>query len=554
MKESKIIKTNLGSIDRYDSVAWKPYFDMLLSGEKSQNKISEELGIDCRTLSGIFTKLGWLKSSKTHIRTKQGFISKESKEDWVIYHDMYMLKDKSYEEVSEYMGIDRGCLKRYLEKFEFPKRSMHDSVMLAQHKTVRTNMTKLGVPYPMMSRQVHAKSIDTCLNKYGVSNVGKVVELRNQDTDKNREHLKNVAETSIGKWSKYLVEKGYSLEEEFSKGIRNCKVAKEESSWVKYQFKHELCGTNFQGYFHVNGIRCPKCFPNNISLPEKNILGIVKRLLGEDVEVRENVSILDGRHIDIYIPSLKIGFEYNGNYWHTNKQKNDTNYHKSKTDIALSKGIRLYHIWEYEDSLKVESKLKSILGKIDVKYRHSKLQIKSVSTSEQREFLDINHLHGYLASTFCFGYYTKDEKLVSLISFNVKRDNSCELVRFCNIMDSKIFQGFSRLLKHSIKYLKAEYPCTSSVFSYAYRDWTPDPNSNVYMTNGFTLDGILSPSLRYYNDNDDKVYTRQTYMKHKLMKLFPSEYSDNLTADQILDLNRIYPMYDSGNLKFIMDI
>jgi hypothetical protein len=35
--------------------------------------------------------------------------------------------------------------------------------------------------------------------------------------------------------------------------------------------------------------------------------------------------------IDIYLPELKLGFEFNGLYWHSNKFK-EKNYHLNKTD------------------------------------------------------------------------------------------------------------------------------------------------------------------------------------------------------------------------------
>jgi hypothetical protein len=41
---------------------------------------------------------------------------------------------------------------------------------------------------------------------------------------------------------------------------------------------------------------------------------------------------------------LKLGFEFNGLYWHSNKFK-EKNYHLNKTDWFKEKGIYAY-IWE----------------------------------------------------------------------------------------------------------------------------------------------------------------------------------------------------------------
>ena len=39
------------------------------------------------------------------------------------------------------------------------------------------------------------------------------------------------------------------------------------------------------------------------------------------IKTESTCKILDGKEIDIYIPSLKLGFEFNGNYWHSSDLK-----------------------------------------------------------------------------------------------------------------------------------------------------------------------------------------------------------------------------------------
>lgn len=46
--------------------------------------------------------------------------------------------------------------------------------------------------------------------------------------------------------------------------------------------------------------------------------------------------------IDIYLPELKIGFEYNGTYWHS-----DINKDKIKQEHFKNKGIEIFIIWDY---------------------------------------------------------------------------------------------------------------------------------------------------------------------------------------------------------------
>lgn len=55
--------------------------------------------------------------------------------------------------------------------------------------------------------------------------------------------------------------------------------------------------------------------------------------------------VLNGREIDIYIPSYNLGIEYNGNRWHSSEMDKSENYHLSKSVQAEKKGISIIHIF-----------------------------------------------------------------------------------------------------------------------------------------------------------------------------------------------------------------
>ena len=100
------------------------------------------------------------------------------------------------------------------------------------------------------------------------------------------------------------------------------------------------------------------------SKPEQNILALVKQHYPKAQVLRDrNVSIPDKSHItgfeiDIYIPELRKGIEFNGKYWHslqglkrgrTNWPEHDLkNYHLIKTEHFKKKGIEILHIDEKE--------------------------------------------------------------------------------------------------------------------------------------------------------------------------------------------------------------
>ena len=87
---------------------------------------------------------------------------------------------------------------------------------------------------------------------------------------------------------------------------------------------------------------CPICDKGrNTSFPEQAILFYIKKIF-PDVESRKTI---DGKEVDIYIPSENLGIEYNGYHWH--KELDDKQYedHK-KVERLRQKGVKMLIINE----------------------------------------------------------------------------------------------------------------------------------------------------------------------------------------------------------------
>jgi len=143
---------------------------------------------------------------------------------------------------------------------------------------------------------------------------------------------------------------------------------------VKHKWKCLTCDHVFWRKWLAN-LKCPKCSHSNRiskgeSKQEKELLKFVKSLSLQCkiLENTKNILINKKDHrksleLDIYIPDLKIAFEYNGLYWHSEKYGCGKEYHMKKTLKCEKLGIRLVHIFEDEWILGKEN-LKMILRKI----------------------------------------------------------------------------------------------------------------------------------------------------------------------------------------------
>ena len=133
----------------------------------------------------------------------------------------------------------------------------------------------------------------------------------------------------------------------------------------------------------IDGTGCPHCyFEYGTSFPEQAILFYLSKVTS--VESRKKI---EKQEVDIYIPDFKIGFEYDGAYYHDNvksKQKE-----KSKNEIIKKNGIALYHIKE-SDKNEFDSKNKTIYCIIDRNYNYIAKVIKNIEKIINIEIKDID--------------------------------------------------------------------------------------------------------------------------------------------------------------------
>lgn len=244
---------------------------------------------------------------------------------------------------------------------------------------------------------------------------------------------------------------------------------------------------------------CPRC-GNILSKAEDEISVLISRYYAIE---RSNRDILDGLEIDIFIPELSIGIEYNGLRWHSEKFGKDKNYHLNKLAIANKKGVKLIQIFEDEYVNNKDIVIQKLFHQLkignDVKNKISarKCEIRNIEKNEAELFLIKNHIQGFANSSVYLGCFY-NEKLIGVMAFKKEsKDNGkWELTRFATD-NNLICRGVGGKL---FKYFIINYQ-PSEVKSFADRRWTIDENDNIYVKLGFSLEKKLSPDYMYFNYN-----------------------------------------------------
>jgi hypothetical protein len=409
------------------------------------------------------------------------------------------------------------------------KKIDEDKLKNILEKRKKTNLEKWGVEHPLQNKDIKDKFKKThidlygtdnysktedfiekhknkCLEKWGVDHHSKsdIVKLKKLNTNLERWNLKstlNIEKSNSERLKKFKSEKyrekyniskhlNYLNYNDSSISIFKCDCNKEHTFEIKYD--------NFKTRLENKIPLCTICNPigENNSIKEKELIDFIKSIYNGEIIT----SYRDGLEIDIFITHLNIGFEFNGIWWHSDIYK-DKWYHLNKLNFFKERGIRVINIWEDDWIFKkeiIKSQIRNLLGisnKIWARKCHIQ-EIKDVGIA--REFLDKNHIQGFVKSDIKIGLFYQNE-IVSIMTFDKsegrKKMNVDEwnLSRFCNKSDNSVIGGASKLLKFFITTYKPK-----RIISYADKDWS---GGYLYHKIGFNLISETNPDYRYLSNN-----------------------------------------------------
>lgn len=116
-----------------------------------------------------------------------------------------------------------------------------------------------------------------------------------------------------------------------------------------------------------NGKWCPYC-AKTISKPQKEIYKYIKNIFPQLNIILNNTKTIKPFHIDIYIPKLKIGIEYDGEYWHYSEwaiKNGSLERMKRKDKVCINNNINLIRVREKYWMNNKEIELQKIIDSIE---------------------------------------------------------------------------------------------------------------------------------------------------------------------------------------------
>mgnify|MGYP000163737759 CR=1 FL=1 len=196
---------------------------------------------------------------------------------------------------------------------------------------------------------------------------------------------------------------------------------------------------------------CFFCHPKE-SRGQLELFEFVKALVPDVVLSDRNV--ISPMELDVWVPSKKLGIEFDGLYWHSELFVED-DHQARKLARANEAGITLFRIfedeWQHRRGI-IEGMLRHRLGLVDSRIGARECRIIELTPTARREFFEANHLDGDARARKAWGLVHGDE-LVAALSvrrpFHAVYAGLVEVSRFACRTGTSVPGALSRLARHA---------------------------------------------------------------------------------------------------------
>ncbi len=232
------------------------------------------------------------------------------------------------------------------------------------------------------------------------------------------------------------------------------------------------------------------------------------------------------KEIDIFIPELNVGFEYNGIYFHNDKFLKPT-YHNDKFNECKELGIQIYNVWENEWLLKKHICKSVILDKIGKNNNQiinsENCEIKEIGIEDVKNFLNDNSMNDIDETiNFALGLIL-DNVIVAIVSFQ-NLNSDYKMIDLIQNINHNVLNYREKLLNYFVNNYKFDKLVKILNLS--------NENNEFYIKFGFEKSINFFIDYKWYLNG--KLYPRFKKIENKIIE-------DNLY------INGGYKLYDCGN-------
>lgn len=532
------------------------YLNFLTSKYPSISSLNEKLWLFANNLdspptcavNGCGNQVNWINNSHYSKTCSSSCANQLRKQDGSIY----LIKSKQEQTMLNRYGVKNAAQSKnvQIKRLETMNKKYGQNVSELTREKAKNRSTdlnakgretlksKYGVTNPINISGVKDKIKKTLLDNYGVTNPSQINDVKIKKQLKTKLTWDELSpNTSILD----IEHPSVSLKNEYdnpNKRIQfTCNICNNVETLPSETYKFRI------KQFNTPCSKCAKIYPN--SSRAENLIKEYIKSLGIDI-VENDKTVLCGKELDIYIPSLNIAIEYCGLYWHSENNILDKNYHNNKHTLCKKQNIRLITIFEDEWVNKqeiVKSRLSLILGKIQNKLMARKLSVNQISNKLANDFIDANHIQGKGATSKAWGLFHNDV-LVSVMTISElnkakgsnKQNNVWELNRFCSLQNYTIIGGANKLFNAMLKDINPD-----KIISYSDKRWN---TGNVYRILGF--DHMYDTRINYWYIDFKNLKRIHRYALRK-------NKNDNqlLTEWENRQLNGYTRIWDCGNSKWV---
>lgn len=264
--------------------------------------------------------------------------------------------------------------------------------------------------------------------------------------------------------------------------------------------------------------------------------------------------------IDIFFPSLRVGIEYNGCYWHSDKFDKNTRVHEFKHRLARQAGIRLITVWDFDwrhrQTVVKQHLLRALHQDVGPRIGARTCQVETLSAAAANQLYTDHHIQGSVRGGVLHLGLLHQGTPVAAMSFTqgaTRRgktdDDEWELARYATAAcvpggASRLFTAFHSLMQPRVVWSFSDHQHFAG---------------QLYPRLGFTHDGDLPADYRVVHPGSLRTWHKSLWQRRsipaRLRELKRQETfdpaTDPRTEKEMQDLVNVLRVWDAGKSRWV---